>query len=380
MNTEKRISEWIKETLERPISSDLIIQTLGTRLIELETITEQLRSENLALRNGSKVGEYEDRLQNMEYQLELLKRQVQNNSIPLSTPETFPSEPSVLFYTEKGRILHLTVEKISNSALPLLADNNFQVVITNPKQEILCLYSSGRIATVPVQSIEQPDTIPNHWDAMYIQEPRAGEKLTALIPIGRIALYEYCVQISRRGAVKRMKRASVENYIRSQFIGTGARQTGDQAFQIALCNEADRLLLISHEGFLFNLPVQQLPYTIEEVIRLNNTDHIIAGFALKENCDFFALTQTGKALHRQYNWLEPAESFKSQGQSILSPSRRVSGIRIIASGPAQDGDWGIACDLAGRLHRFETTRVLNSGSIEGVQEDFPLVACALFTP
>ena len=71
-----KIDEWIREVEERPASAALIIQYIANRLSELAAREEELAAQNIELLSGRKVEEYENRIASLEYQLELLKRQL----------------------------------------------------------------------------------------------------------------------------------------------------------------------------------------------------------------------------------------------------------------------------------------------------------------
>ncbi len=72
----KKIEEWIKEVEERPTSASIILQYISNRLRDLTDRNEELLAENIALVSGKRVEEYEQRIAHLEYQLELLKRQL----------------------------------------------------------------------------------------------------------------------------------------------------------------------------------------------------------------------------------------------------------------------------------------------------------------
>ena len=76
MVTPEKIEEWIKETIERPESAPLILQYISGRLRDLAERNEELLAENIALTSGKRVEEYERRIAHLEYQLELVKRQL----------------------------------------------------------------------------------------------------------------------------------------------------------------------------------------------------------------------------------------------------------------------------------------------------------------
>lgn len=71
-----KIDEWIREVEERPSSAALIIRYIANRLSELASRDEELSAQNIELLSGRKVDEYESQIASLEYQLELLKRQL----------------------------------------------------------------------------------------------------------------------------------------------------------------------------------------------------------------------------------------------------------------------------------------------------------------
>src|SRR5512137_2957910 len=102
---QNKIDEWIHEVEERPSSAALIIRYIANRLSELASREEELAAENIELLSGRKVEEYENRITSLEYQLELLKRQLGGEvSLPLEPPVTTPTPEtiSLLVYNSLG--------------------------------------------------------------------------------------------------------------------------------------------------------------------------------------------------------------------------------------------------------------------------------------
>jgi hypothetical protein len=59
-----QIEEWIHEVEQRPSSAGLIIEYISRRLRDLTARNEELLAENISLRMGKKVEEYESRIAN----------------------------------------------------------------------------------------------------------------------------------------------------------------------------------------------------------------------------------------------------------------------------------------------------------------------------
>ena len=82
----------------------------------LASRNEELLSENIALLTGKRVEEYQQRITHLEYQLELLKRQLKGEpieldlgSIPITPTKPDFQPPSLLVYNALGQVLRLEI-------------------------------------------------------------------------------------------------------------------------------------------------------------------------------------------------------------------------------------------------------------------------------
>ena len=126
MITPEKIEEWIKEAEARPSSGPLIIQFIANRLRELAGRNEELLAENIALLTGKRVEEYQQRINHLEYQVELLKRQLKGelseadlHSLTATPGKPAPLQPpSLLLYNALGQILRLEIPLSPNPSTP----------------------------------------------------------------------------------------------------------------------------------------------------------------------------------------------------------------------------------------------------------------------
>ena len=110
MVTASQIEEWIHEIEERPASAGTILRSVAARLVELEKWNEELLSDNIALRSGNRVEEFESRIAALEYQLELLKRHSGAEGVFPERSASGPEAPfGLLFYNTGGQLLRLPV-------------------------------------------------------------------------------------------------------------------------------------------------------------------------------------------------------------------------------------------------------------------------------
>ncbi len=374
MINQNKIDEWIREVEERPTSAALIIQYIANRLSELASREEELAAQNIELLSGRKVEEYENRIANLEYQLDLLKRQLGGEIIlPTEMPAKQPllEMAEVLVYNPLGQVLRVELDPSSLSSgqriTQFTSDTSLEemqpsVLVTTSQEELLFLFDSGRTVTLPVSHLSAYRTDNLSWQHAFIQEPRVKEELATIIPIGRMSLYEACVQASRRGFVKKVKTSILASHITEKYIGTGVKIPADKTCGLTFTSKDDLFVMVSQEGYIFSMQADHLPVAIEEVVHLGITDHIVTVFATGQKPSILFMTQNGKAVHRDTSWLEPASSFKTKGQPLLSKERRESGTRIVGAAAVDDADWGIFLYADGTLIAHKLRELLAAGS------------------
>jgi DNA gyrase/topoisomerase IV subunit A len=381
LTTRSSLEDWIREIDERPESAPSIIRAIANRLIELEKSNETLQAENIALKIENKVEEYETKITNLEYQIELLSRQVQQ----APTPSVEGKE--LLIFNHNNQVLRETVAEPRGlysgqiiayfSEGSTLREKRVYLKSFDSTEEILLIFDTGHVVAIPVSSLPSVPGDEMDWNHAYQEDPDSIEELVNILPISRLPLYEYSVQISRRGFAKRMPAKSFNTYIAQKNIGTGIRQQPDKPFNIILCNAEDTFVIVSKEGYIVSMTVDRLPFAIESIINLGTNDYIVASFVFRENTSLLIVTKDGKIVHRDTSWLTTANSFRTQGQSIFSRKVRERGTQVIAATPIEPGDWGVCLTGNGQIMAFEIEDTLNQGSIQIRNED-SLLAFTLF--
>ena len=372
----EKIEEWIEEGEQRPTSAPLIIQFIANRLSELSKWNEQLREENIALRTGKRVQEYEQQINSLKYQLDILKRQFDGEIPQVDIPST--SKPvetiSLMIYDHQGRIARLQLDTASlgngNSlgnlrGIPFDGDP-LRLLVTPSSEELLCVFTSGRIAPLPVASIPEIniDAEPINWEQVSIpHEPALGDALACLMPVSKLALADFLVQISRRGFVKKIRKALVASIMDNLYIGTGTKLPADQTMDIFLGLETDRYVLLSQEGYLQSLTAEMLSFAVEEAVRLNPTDHLVSALALQPDQSVVAMTQIGKVIHRTADGIPVAEALKRKGKALYSKARREKGVKVVAGAAVRESDWGVVLHQEGRISLHAMASIFESGTI-----------------
>jgi hypothetical protein len=389
MTSSQKIDEWIKEAEERPGSALQILRLIASRLNDLAGRNEELLAENIALQDGSRAEEYRKRIVYLEYQLELLRRRfgLEGDINAGSLPESAQPQPrGLLLYHASGRIIRIQggLQDFSNPAP--LGQISGQEVLTGeiprllavpPEEELLLLFSSGRLSTCRMDQITALETgVSWTWQqASLPDEPRGDELLSAITPLSRLPLSDFFVQVSRRGCVKKTLISLAETILSNHYLGRGALQKADQPYEITLCRKKDRLALVTYEGRLLGLNVDDLTYSIEERIRLEPHDHIMAAFVVEPEQSMLCLTQNGKVIHRDADMLELAKSTTARGQVLISPTRLDQGIRFIGAAAVRETDGVVVLDAGGLLTRHDCRSLIGSGRLPGAD---PLLSFCTF--
>lgn len=375
-----KIEEWIQEVETRPGSAMTILKLIAGRLRDLTERNEQLLAENIALQDGSRVEEYKRRIAHLEFQLDLLKRRfgMDPQALEALTAEPAPVPVSLLVYSARGRILriepgdgkdslgHLGGELVPGGELPRL-------LAVRENEEILLLFSSGRVGTCPAEALPLlPAGGTWAWEQGALpDEPHAGERLTCLTPLSSLPLADYFLQTSRRGCLKKTMTAIADNVLTNHYIGKGAIEKTDQPLDLLLGHKSDRLALVSHEGRLLGLNVDDLSYSVEERVKLDGTDHIAASFTYQEDELIFCLTQTGKVISKSPAFVEVMKTSLSRGQALIPPGRLEQGIRFIGAASVKPADRVAILDESGDLRLYAQADLVSAGSVE---TEAPLLA------
>ena len=374
MSFTHKIDEWMKEAEARPESAVTIVKLVAKRLRELTERNEELLTENIALQNGTRVEEYQKRIAHLEYQLDLLKRRFGADEslfadLPAASAEV--STLSLLVYNTYGRVFRIEItsevqklgcivdETLQNSEQPRL-------LAVPSNEEVLLLFTSGRVSTCAVQNISKVE-IGNEWNwvqAAMPDEPRAGEFLACVMPISRLPLSEFFMQVSRRGCVKKTMTSMAQSILGNHYLGKGTLQKSDQPFDAALCLKTDLFAFVTLEGKLLGLAVNDLSYSSEDRIKLTASDYVIASFVPHPEESMLFVTQTGKVIHRDYEGLELSKSPLAKGQALISPARLEQGVRFIGAASVRNADLIVALDSKGNLNVYTAEAITGVGSIE----------------
>src|SRR5690349_7936381 len=283
-----KIDEWMREAETRPESAVTIVKLVSKRLRELTERNEELLTENIALQNGTRVEDYQKRIAHLEYQLDLLKRRFgADESLLVDLPGTAMETAalSLLAYNTYGRVLRLEVDsnmkglgRIADETLPASEQPRLLAVPSN--EEVLLLFTSGRVSTCSVSNIPAVEC-GGTWtwnEAALPDEPRAGEFLACIMPISRLPLSEFFLQVSRLGCVKKTMTSMAQSILGNHYLGKGTLQKSDQSFGVTLCLKKDQFVFVTIEGKLLGLDVDELPYSAEDRIKLTASDYVIASF------------------------------------------------------------------------------------------------------
>jgi len=390
MITPEKIDEWLKEVEQRPESAPLIIQFIANRLRDLAAWNESLRAENIALISGNRVEDYERRIAHLEYQLDLLKRQLGGDLTEegqAAAQSTRRETTSLLVFHAQGQVLRVAIdpgEFVDGAILGQLqgdltqSDEPPRLLVVPSSEELLFGFTYGRVAAHPVESLAQvaPGEQWEWANAPVPEARRSKEMLASLTPVARLALAEFFVLVSRKGYVKKILTSMAATILSQQYIGMGTVLPADKIFETLLCGKKSRIVLVSHEGYLLCLDAGRLHFSIEEAMRPGPTDHLAAALVVDPGKTILVMTQVGKVVALNYEELETALSLKTKGQAVFSGQRRASGVRVAGAAAVSETDWAVALHADGQITLHAVSSLLGRGTLP-VQDE--LLAFATLT-
>jgi DNA gyrase/topoisomerase IV subunit A len=374
MSFSQKIDEWMKEAEARPESAVTIVKLVAKRLRELAERNEELLTENIALQNGTRVEEYQKRIAHLEYQLDLLRRRFGADESLLAELPTASAEAStlsLLVYNTYGRVLRIEIDS-DVQAVGRIVDETLQtseqprLLAVPSNEEVLLLFTSGRVSTCSVSSIATVEP-GGEWmwnTAALPDEPRAGEFLACVMPISELPLSAFFLQVSRRGCVKKTMTSMAQSVLGNHYLGKGTLQKSDQPFDVMLCLKKDQFAFVTIEGKLLGLDVDELPYSAEDRIKLTASDYVIGSFVPHPEKSMLFVTQTGKVIQRECDSLELSKSPLAKGQGLIPPSRLEQGVRFIGAASVRDADRIAVLDSKGNLKVHLVESIVGAGSIE----------------
>ncbi len=375
--TPEKIDEWLAEVEQRPNSAPTIIQFIANRLNDLDEWNEQLRAENTSLRSKERVQEYERQIAHLQYQLDLIKRQ-HGGQLPQSeglvTDEVVDEIQmlNVLIYTLDGRLLRIEVDPadledgrtIGNLRGTPIPEEVPRLLAVPANEELLFLFSSGRIATTPVDKLPISTNDPFEWESASIPyAPQAGDELACLAPISRLALSDYFVQTSRRGFLKKIRTALAPSIMENQYIGMGTKTSNDQPFDLALSVKGEHIILVSKHGYLRYVPVEVSPSAIVEAMKVKHADYLVAAFIMPPDKSLLVMTQLGKAIQRTGDSLGLVTDLGRVGKTLYTKARREAGVRVVGAAAVAESDWGLALHSNGSLSIHAIAQIFANGTI-----------------
>ena len=393
MFTSEKIEEWIQEVRERPSSAPLVIQFIADRLRDLDQWNQKLRAENIEIRSGARIETYEREIAHLEYQLELLKRQIEGE-VDLEKLADLAPTPKVetlnlIIYGPQGRVqnLQIDLDGLENGAtlgrikgMLALDPEPPRILITSSSDELMLIFTSGRICTIPVSAIpmESDPSKDILWKEVEIpEEPNLGETLACLAPISKMALAEFFIQISRRGYMKKIRSALAPTIMENKFIGTGVKVPADQTLALTMSKVGDRYVLVSYEGYMQVLPEAILPYAIVEAMRMGKSDHLVAAFPVSQGQSVLVMTQIGKLIHRSDQSLEESTDLQRKGRMLYSTARREAGVRVVGASAITGEDWAVTLQTDGLITLHSVSDLVGKGALSAGAE---LLDFVTFTP
>ena len=383
MITRAKIDEWIRQVEATPVLAPIIIRQITDRLLDLDAVNETLRAENLELNEGSRVKNYERRIAELEFQLDLLKRQ-------LGAPggALLLEIHSLLLFNDKGQVIRLAIDEASLAAAqpfariagaPHLMSRTFGLISASEFDQLLLVFSTGRTAVLPVEQVPLSAPSGLDWGGAYQADLRSMEDLVCLLPVTRLHTFDCCVQVSRFGAARKIAIQYFKTFISNNNIGKGVKFNFDRILNLTLCNETQLLSLVSKNGSVLSLNAGALPVALDEIMRFKVNDYVVSAVTVAPEQTLVAVTQNGAAYAQNQVWLLPAKPGGSRTRQFL-PEKKPEEEVLVGAAALGARDWLIVYRDDGALSAYRPAAISNRRTPLVAAQDARLLAVTGYSP
>jgi len=384
MITRAKIDDWIRQVEATPVLAPIIIRQITDRLLDLDAMNESLRAENLELGSGNRVKEYERRISELEFQLELFKRQLGSGGGKPQLEAT-----SLLLFNDKGQVIRLAIDDASLTGdqpfsriegTPHIQSHTFGLVTASAFDQFLLVFSTGRTTSLPVEQVPLSTGNGLDWASAYQADLRSMEELAWMLPITRLHAYDCCVQVSRFGSARKIGIGYFKTFITNNNIGKGVKFNFDRILNLTLCNENQLLVLASRTGNLLSLNASALPVALDEIMRFKVNDYVVSALTLDPGQSLVAVTQNGAAYAQNQAWLLPAKAGERRVRQLLPEKKREEDEVLAGAVALGDMDWLIVYRDVGTLSAYHPASLSNRRTMLAADQDARVLGVAVYSP
>jgi DNA gyrase/topoisomerase IV subunit A len=265
-----------------------------------------------------------------------------------------------LLYNQRGQVIRLEIQPaklVSGTKMAGFTEElsfepgKVRLLAVSPKEELLFMFDSGRTVTLAVTDLPATSGTELSWYTAYQADLRSDQELIVILPIGKMAAFDQCIQLSRRSYARKIARNYFQKYIAGGNIGKGiipSHET-DTPLNLTLCNGSDLLVLVSRQGYVTGLPAQIFPIALERALKLDPDDALVTSFVLQPDQSLVAVSGEGRAMRYESGWLKPAANLGGRSQLLGSKQKTAQGLQIVGAAAAGDDDWGFGLRQDGNL-------------------------------
>jgi DNA gyrase/topoisomerase IV subunit A len=380
MINRSKIDDWIRQVEATPIVAPLLIRQIMDRLIELDQANESLRAENLELSSGNRVKELEKKISELEFQVDLLKRQLSGH-----TSEIREIAISLLVFNDRGQVVRLALNQetfsgsqpfATVSGIPHIQSRNFYMTTVFEFDQLLLVTSSGRTMTVPAEMIpaavnNQPD-----WSASYQVDLHTQEELIWILPITRLHNFNHCIQVSRFGYGRKIDVQFFKTFIANHNLGKGTKFNFDRTLNLILSNDDQTLVLASKAGNLISLETASLPISLTEIIKFKVGDYAVSAGLVANDQVLVGVTHTGFAFLQSLEGVKAGKSFKHK----LAPGAGDGEGSLVGAIALFPKDWVVLYREDGTLTSVRASAISSKGSLLDEHNASSILAIAVYSP
>jgi DNA gyrase/topoisomerase IV subunit A len=293
-------SEWLAQIDLTPASAPIIVRTLVSRIKSLNEYNEELRNENISLREKIDTKAYQKEAQELKRQIRALGRLAKGCITHQEANNV------IISWTNQGFVLVLEWDKTKagESILVPLPDPRFSQVIrllnVSAADEVLFLTNLGRIGTFEVQSLIKLKSENLVWHKLPGLILGDKEFISLLLPVGMLPISDSLITLSRGGYTRSINKLIINQFMQTGELGKGVKDERDvQAFACLVVDKQADVVLFTGNGHHLRFPAGSIGPGVIQALKLDSPDKVIGMISNDQfSSQVLVFDRNGKAARR----------------------------------------------------------------------------------
>jgi DNA gyrase/topoisomerase IV subunit A len=269
-------SEWLAQIELTPASAPVIVRTLLSRVKSLDEYNEELRNENIVLREKIDTKAHQKEVEELRRQLRALGRLAKDFVLDQAMNDI------VIAWSDKGFVFALELEQLKVGELILIPYSNklstqrIRLLSVSSDDDVLYLTNTGRVGIFEVQPLLNISRENRVWQKL--PDLKLGEKefIALMLPIGMLPFSESLITLSVMGYARGIHKLMINQFLQNAQFGTGVKDVRDvQAFACLIFDKKADVLIFTSQGNYLRFASASIGPPVVQALKTDFLDDVI---------------------------------------------------------------------------------------------------------